>query len=126
MILFESGSYSLFGIRPVREPDATQLSEISTSPDFRCSLYRFFCISLPLEQIVSTPGPASSIGRAFAYYASNPSSNTDRTSFAPVADYCATLIFHFLFDKRNWTCRAANFNPLVWAKGTCSPNKLVL
>ena len=62
------------------------------------------------------PGPASSNGRAFAYYASDPSLNTGRTSFAPVAEKTRNLNFsEILFERNNWT--TANFNSLdYWQK----------
>ena len=57
------------------------------------------------------PGPDSSIERAFAYYARDPSSNTGITSFAPMAEKCATLIFQNLIRSKQLD-KTANFNSL--------------
>ena len=56
------------------------------------------------------PGPASSIGRAFAFKSSDPSSNTSGTSFA-VATICTTSIFQTT-DKKEELDSTANFNSL--------------
>ena len=68
------------------------------------------------------PGLSSSIRRASAYKASNPSLTTVGGLFCAMAINHATLIlWKFLAERVNWFC--AIFNELNWTKGKHSPNK---
>ena len=75
------------------------------------------------------PGPVSSIGRVFPFCASKLSLNTGGASFAPAADKTCNPDFsenRISYIQKTRVARTANFSSLDWAKGTHSPNKLVL
>ena len=64
------------------------------------------------------PGPSSTIWKAFAYYASDLSLNTDETSFAPVAINRATPLFWIHYSTRKTGfCKKETLHSLGHVKG---------